>query len=458
MAVRTRLSLKQTQQLALTPGLRQSIELMQLSAQDLAQLVERKLEENPFLERGDDGEGPRSTLAADPRQEPMADYLAEAPIGEYWQDAAEDGAGGYRDEFSDPGPSLEAHLEQEARLAFAQPADLALALRLIAELDAAGYLPGDIAQRPDLDRTRLPTVLARLQRLGPPGLFARSLKECLELQLQDRGLFDTAFARLLEHLPLVAAGDTARLARIAALGEAELARRLQLLRSLDPKPALSFNPPEATAVIPDLIVTLDPTGEPRVRLNAEALPRLRVNLERRRQLRPGLRRAEDKAFVVARAAEAGWLVRALARRGQTLLALGQELASRQAPFFRQGYAALRPLTRRTLAATLALSEASVSRLVANKFLAAPQGVVPLRRLFSAALGEQGASAASATARLAELIAGESRTAPLSDLALAHRLAADGLPLARRTVTKYRELLKIPPAYQRRRLAWRGRTG
>lgn len=456
MALRTRLAINQTQLLALTPGLRQSIEMMQLSAQDLALLVERKLEENPFLERAEESEGWRSALAADPRDEPLADYLAEAPYGETWQEA--EGEGGYGGELSDPGPSLEEYLQQEARLAFARPEELNLALRLIAELDAAGYLPADIAERPAFAQAYLAAVLDRLQRLGPPGLFARSLQECLSLQLRDRGLLDAGFVRLLGLLPLVAAGDATRLARGSGLEEAELLRRLQLLRSLDPKPALAFSPPEAAPAIPELIVTLDGGGEPRVHLNQEALPRLRVNLERRRQLRPGLRRNEDKAFVAGRTAEARWLVRALARRGQTLLALGQELTQRQAPFFRQGYAALRPLTRRSLAAALALSEASVSRLVANKFLAGPQGVLPLRRLFSSALGDGGASAAGASARLAELIAAEPRGLPLSDLALARKLAAEGLPLARRTVTKYRELLKIPPAYQRRRLAWRGRVG
>lgn len=451
MAPRQGLSLKQTQQLALTPGLRQSIELMQLSALDLSQLVQRKLEENPFLERDETpAEGPS------PAAEPSS--LESEYLGERWEGpgGGEEEPGG--DYLPAPGPSLVEYLVGEARLAFADPAEQALALILIEELDEAGYLPADLS-RPlraaGLPESRLPAVLERLQRLGPAGLFARSLKECLALQLADRGLLDEGYRCLLAQLPLVAAGDWTRLCKLTGLTEAELSRRLRLLRSLDPKPALSFNPPEAPTAIPDLVVTLDARGQPQVRLNAEALPRLRVNLATRRSLKPQLKRADDRRYVAQRMEEASWLVRALARRGQTLLTLGQELALRQAPFFRDGFPALRPLTRRTLAEVLNLSEASVSRLVANKFLASPQGLLPLKRLFSSALAGGSTSAAAVAARLAALVAEEPPGRPLSDRALQERLAAEGLAVARRTLTKYRESLGIPPAFQRRRRAGPG---
>lgn len=455
MAPRPGLSLKQSQQLALTPGLRQSIELMQLSALDLGTLVQRKLEENPFLERDETPEEPAGGLAAEPRDLPEQEF-----IGESWDAAGGDEeAGG--DYLAAPGPSLVEYLAGEARLAFADPAERALALALIEELDEAGYLPGDLGplfQASGLPASRLESVLSRLQRLGPAGLFARSLSECLSLQLAERDLLDEGYRRLLEQLALVAAGDWARLGRLTGLDEAELARRLRLLRSLDPKPALSFNPPEAATAIADLVVTLDAQGRPQVRLNAEALPRLKVNLATRRALKPQLKRRDERRYVAERMEEATWLVRALARRGQTLLALGQELAVRQAPFFRDGFPALRPLTRRTLAEVLNLSEASVSRLVANKFLASPQGLLPLRRLFSAALAGGSTSAAAVAARLAALVAEEPPGRPLSDRALQERLAGEGLAVARRTVAKYRESLGIPPAFRRRRSAGPGLAG
>lgn len=440
MAVGQRLSLKQSQTLALTPGLRQSIELMQLSAGDLQALVQRKLEENPFLEREERG------AASDAQATPDSDYLGDSAIGPAWEGAD------WSESVAAAEPSLAGYLEQEIRLAFSDPAETALALALLQELDEAGYLPAALPPLPGRpDPALVERVIGRLQTLGTPGLFARSLQECLALQLAERQLLDPPFRVILDNLPLVARGDRRRLLSLTGLEEPALYRRLQLLRTLDPKPALGFSPPEVPAAVPDLLVTLDAGGRPQVRLNNEALPRIKVNLDQRRALKPGLRRSSDKAYVATRTAEASWLVRALVRRGQSLLALGQELANRQAAFFTRGFPALAPLTRRTLAEALQLSESSVSRLVANKFLACSQGVVPLSRFFSAALGEAApVSAAAASARLASLVAAEPPGRPLSDQALAETLQAEGYALARRTVAKYRKLLKIPATAQRRR--------
>ncbi|HKY95197.1 MAG TPA: RNA polymerase sigma-54 factor [Kiloniellales bacterium] len=418
MALRPALQLRQGQKLALTPGLKQSIEIMLVSAADLADLVGRRLEENPFLERTGSG-GLARPVAAD--------------------------AGDSAARIAAPAPSLAAYLAQEARLAFDDAADLGMALALIAELDEAGYLPPGAVQ----EGVQEARVLKALQAIAPPGVFARSLSECLALQLADRGLLDPAWERLLAALPLVARGEQAQLLRATGLSAAALAERLKVLRGLDPKPGLSFAPPEVPPAIADLIVTLDARGRPEVHLNPEALPQLAVDRGRRRALAAGLRRAADKRYAAERLAEAGWLVRAIARRGESLLALGRALAQHQAPFLREGLLALRPLTRRTLARRLQLSEASVSRLVANKHIATPWGLLPLARLFSAGLRGE-ASAAQVTARLAQLIRGEPREAPLSDQALTRRLAGEGFAVARRTVAKYRISLSIPPAHQRRR--------
>jgi RNA polymerase sigma-54 factor len=424
MALRPDLQLRQRQKLALTPGLKQSIEIMLLSASDLADLVDRRLEENPFLEKLEGGL--RRTRDS-------------------WSEPSEG-----VERFAAPALSLPSHLEQEARLAFSDPAELTLALALIAELDEAGYLPAETAR----GNAREARVLARLQLLAPPGVFARSLAECLSLQLADRGLLDEGWERLLGALPLVARGERGQLVRLTGLSANALEERLQLLRGLDPKPGLSFTPPEVVPAIADLIVTLDQHGRPEVRLNPEALPRLSVDRERRRALAAGLRRSQDRRYAAERLAEAGWLVRALARRGESLLALGRALAKQQAPFFREGFARLRPLTRRTLAKRLQLSESTISRLVANKYVATPWGALPLARLFSVALAGE-TSAAQVSARLVQLIRAEPAEAPLSDQALARQLAEDGFAVARRTVAKYRISLRIPTAQARRRQAAQG---
>ncbi len=430
MVLQPRLSVTQTQSLALTPALRASIQLLQLSVQDLDAFVARKAEENPLLEVL---EGPASSERTQ-RASAGVDLLAERVAA---------------------APSLSAHLLEQAALIFSGRREARIAARFIEELDEAGYLgitTAEVAADSGTDEATCRSVLARLQGLEPSGLFARDLRECLALQLAARGRLDGFFQALLAALDCLPTLGVGGLAAKLDLPVDAVEQGLAELRRLDPKPGLSFGVSPVVPLIPDLLVYRGPRGDWQVAVNPETVPRIRLDRDTQRSLLPRLRSKDERSYLSEQAQEVAWLRRALARRFETLLAVGRAILDRQGHYFSQGPAALKPLTRRNLAEVLDLSEATISRVVANKYLNSPRGTEPLKRFFSQALGEAGeVSAAAARERLRELVEAESRSRPLSDAALAESLSASGLPVARRTVAKYRDLLRIPSASDRRRL-------
>lgn len=429
MALKARLTVAQKQTLVLTPALKVSIQLLQLSGQDLEAFIADRAEENPVLDRvGGPANGTYAAKAAGGIVA-LESRLAEAP-------------------------SLTSRLLQQLDLAFSDPLERRVALTLLEELDESGYLTCDLGRlaedlgvRPDA----LDAVLRRMQAFEPAGLFARSLAECLALQLASQDRLDETFRGLLAKLPLLTEAGPSALAEAAGISAEALTARLAILRRLDPKPGLALRDDPLVPLVPDLLVTQDALGRLQIDVNPETVPRIRLDRGSHAVLLPQLRSPEDRAYVADQVREVAWLRRALVRRVRTLRAVGRAILMHQGDYFAKGSAALRPLTRRVLAEELGLSEATVSRVVANKFLASPRGTVPLKSFFSAALGPDGEiSAAAAQARLRELVAQEEPRRPLSDAKLAAKLADSGLPVARRTVAKYRDLLRIPAAAERRR--------
>ena len=274
-------------------------------------------------------------------------------------------------------------------------------------------------------------VLTRLQEIEPVGLFARDLADCLRLQAQEEGSHDAVMAVVLAHLDLLAAGDLARLARLAGVDEAAIAQRFRLIRAMNPKPGTEF---DSLAVAhprePDLAARVMGAGW-EVTLNRSSLPGLTVA--------PGEAAAMAAAKAVQRLVEA---------RNATLLRVGREILQRQVRALATGAAALVPMTMAEVGAALDLHESTVSRVVAGASVDTPHGTWWLRLMFSGGVGEVAASAVRA--RLAGIVAAEDKGAPLSDDALAAALGAGGAPIARRTVAKYRAMLRIPPAHRRRR--------
>ena len=450
-----RLSLRQAPSLALTPELRQAIRILQMPSTELIQHVEQELELNPLLERADP--------PAPPLEPASPPHAASTDEGEEGGGFAERWIGGpVGDEESGRevaarGLSLRDHLATQIATDIPDPRDRVIALALLEALDEAGYVSADVAdlaRRLGAPEQRVLALLPRLQQLDPPGVFARSLSECLGAQLIDRGLMDEPMARLLAHLDLVAGSDFDGLAARVSVDRPTLKRMLAGLRRLDPKPGLAFDPATAETLVPDVLMQPRPGGGWMVELNPETLPRLIVNRRYHAELVRTARGSEARSYVSDRLASAKWLVRALDQRARTILKVASEIVRRQDGFFLHGVERLKPLVLRDVAAAVKLHESTVSRATSNKFMATPRGTFELRYFFATALpaGGEGESIAAEAVkrRIRELIEQEDAKATLSDDRLVELLREGGVEIARRTVAKYREALRIPSSVERRR--------
>lgn len=480
--LRQRRKLTQT----LTPALQQSIRLLQLSNSGLDAIVREALETNPLLsldEAPDDvpigvPKAPTRDPAAGYRPTPAAARLfgaaAGALPGTERQGAQTDSRGPDRpDTVSER--TLQDVLFEDIAFSFADAVERSIAIDLGGLLDEAGYLAGDIgdvAALRGVSEALVSDILLRLQALAPPGLFARNLGECLRLQLIDTGALDPSMDALLENLPLLTERGPEALAAAAGIEPDELPRYLDRLRALDPRPGLALAGVTASAIVPDLIVR--PAADARrfdgenacrlgrwlVAVNPETAPRLALDRAGLERLRARSRNESEKAYLRDRTEEAGWLIQAVEKRRATILRLGVEIFRRQQEFLEHGTARLRPMTRKDIAQATALHESTISRAVNEKFAETPQGVFALKFLFSARVGAlnggPGHAASAVRHRLRILI--DRETAPLSDEAVTRLLRAEGYDLARRTVAKYREMLRIPSSVERRRRGRIGRIG
>ncbi len=463
MALGPRLGQRQTQGLAMTPRLQQSIRLLQMGSLELEAFVDSQLEENPLLKRGepDGDEG-----AAEAPDEPafgseaaedrfrMAEEFSVLPRS----NGSFDGDMPGPDERVAAAPSLRDRLERQLTLDIADPRDRLIGRAVIDALDPSGWFTADLVEfalalgalPEDVER-----VLLRLQQFEPAGLFARSLAECLALQLRDRGRYDAAMAALLDNLDLLAAGRFDALGKACGVPREELARMVRELRSLDPKPASALDDDAAVLpVLPDILVRAHPGGGWAVELNDRALPRVLVDREYYARVHGDAASDADREFIADRLSSANWLVKALHQRAETMLKVGVELVRRQQDFFAHGVRHLRPLTLRDIAEAVGIHESTVSRVTANKTMATPLGLFELKYFFTAAIaGMGGGEAHSAEAvrhRLKTLIDGEEAGRTLSDDKLVAAMRTEGIDIARRTVAKYRETMGIPSSAHRRR--------
>lgn len=492
MAITPRLDLRQSQSLVMTPQLQQAIKLLQLSNLELAAYVDRELEQNPLLERAEadgetgaaeaDGDGPREGEVNGNTEDRLLDSVdgggataAEVPLDtdftNVWSDDGESfgawtGRGG-RADFDDGefgleqtltrDVSLREHLMQQLGIEVADPVDRIIASHLIDQLDEAGYITGDLAQVAELlncEVGRVEATLERLQRLDPPGVFARSLKECLALQLRDRNRLDPAMAALLDNLDLLARRDLAALTRLCGVDAADLADMVAEIKALNPKPGLAFDPTTAQPVVPDVLMRPMPGGGWLVELNQDTLPRVLVNTRYFARIAKEARGKDDKEFITERFNAANWLVKSLHQRAQTILKVATEIVRQQDAFFRHGVRHLRPLVLRDIATAIEMHESTVSRVTTNKYIAAPQGIYELKYFFTSAIassaGGEAHSAEAVRARIKAMIDAEDHENVLSDDKIVEILRRDGVDIARRTVAKYRESLRIPSSVQRRR--------
>jgi RNA polymerase sigma-54 factor len=353
--------------------------------------------------------------------------------------------------------NLRDHLVAQLGVEITEPVDRMIGAYLIDLLDDAGYLTDDLSSVAAVlgcNLSRVEAVLARLQRFDPAGIFARSLSECLALQLRERNRLDPAMQALLDNLPLLAARDGASLMRLCGIDAADLADMIAEIKALDPKPGLALDPVTAQIVVPDIIMRPQPHGTWLIELNSETLPRVLVNNRYYATVSRGVRRKGDKEYLTERLQSANWLVKSLHQRAITILRVASEIVNQQSAFFQHGVQYLRPLILRDIAAAITMHESTVSRVTTNKFMMTPRGIYELKYFFTSSIqASSGGDAHSAEAvrfRIKALIEAEAGNEVLSDERIVDILQKGGVDIARRTVAKYRESLRIPSSVQRRR--------
>ena len=400
----------------MTPELRQSIEILQMSAVELKETIEREYLENP-------------TLELEYFDEPTQTFDAEKIF-----------------EPSDTSTTAEKFLTDQAVFAFAAE-ELSAAKFLIGALDASGYLTISLAEAVEALRVEenfLAGILRRVQALEPAGVAARNLSECLRLQAERKKIYSGLVAAIIdEHLEEVAAHKIKDIARAENFSVEEVRRAIEIIRGLNPRPLITYGGEPVKFIVPDVRVTED--GE--IFLNAATFPRVKIS-ETYAELKTF--DAETKNYLSRHLNSARQLLRSIRQREKTLLRVVEAIVRRQKDFLRGGRKFLKPMTMRELAEELELHESTVSRAVANKFAEVPFGVVELRKIFSAAVSTEDVTAEKVKALLVELIKSENPTRPLSDRSLTEILSARGISIARRTVMKYREQLRIPSSAGRRK--------
>lgn len=486
--------MRQTQQLAMTQQLQQSIKLLQLSAVELQEFIDAELEKNPLLSK-EEGETeapaeqePEEQAAAAAAEESETagvergeidindrDYSAgealedESYANDYEGDAISVGSAGSSGAFDpdDEGYGVEGaaakdktlreHLTEQINMDITDPVEKLIAEKLTDMLDEAGYLREDIAPLATelgVERAEIDAVIAKLQKLEPVGVFARSLQECLALQLADMDRLDPQTQCFLDHMDMMAQGELVAMRKKCGMDEEDFSLTLADIRRCNPKPASGYAAEDSFAVVPDVLVRKGKQGGWLVELNPDALPRILVNRRYAAELQGNKPDKDTKKFVNEQLANASWLMKALDQRAQTILKVAQEIVKQQEKFLLHGIRFLKPLVLKDIANAIGMHESTISRVTTSKFMATPRGTLELKFFFTSAInaGTGGNDFSSKTVQfyIKEIVAGEEPKKILSDDAIVQLLKDRNIDVARRTVTKYREEMNIPSSVIRRR--------
>jgi RNA polymerase sigma-54 factor len=353
--------------------------------------------------------------------------------------------------------TLKDHLVEQLVLAFADPARRLIGQHLIDMTDEAGYLQGDLAalaERLGAPLELVEETLCVMQGFEPCGVLARDLRECLTLQLKELDRCDPVMAKLIDNLHLLASHDLAGLKRLCSASDEDLADMILEVKRLNPKPGLKYGSSPTQPIVPDVLVRALPDGSWHVELNSETLPRVLVNQAYYARVTKTAMCRQDKSYLVDCLQTANWLRKSLDQRARTILKVAQEIVRQQDGFLTYGVRHLRPLSLKTVADAISMHESTVSRVTANKYMATNRGLFELKYFFTSAIpaaGDGDAHSSEAVRhRIKEMIDAEGASDVLSDDKIVERLKTDGIDIARRTVAKYREALRIPSSVQRRR--------
>ncbi len=484
MTMKQRLDQKQVQKLILAPALQQAIKLLPLTNLELIEVIDNELSQNPMLEEDtpekrdrEEIEGSEGRESLDPgnggngepgvQEEPgieeMSDDLElETQFQEYFDD-------GFRPFFAEKkevpalenilakSPSLWDHLNWQANLTFFEKADKEVAQLIIGNVNEDGYLSAteeELAASAGVPVEKVQEIREKIKMFDPVGVASLSLKEALLAQMEHYKIGDEVTRQIVEgYLPLLEKSDFGQLARALGVSWAEIRKQIEVIKTLDPTPGRRYSQEKTTYVLPDILVTKE-DEELKVSLNEEGIPRLRINSYYRRLLARAARENPDAYhFLKEKLKKALWFLRSLDQRNQTVYKVAKYIVDKQREFFEKGIDYIRPLTLLEIAREIGVHESTVGRVVANKFMATPWGVFPLKYFFHKSLiGDFGEEISSLKIkdRIKKLIDGEEKNRPLSDVEIEEILARNNLKIARRTVAKYRKQLGIPPSHIRKR--------
>lgn len=470
----------QVQSLSINAQIIQSLKLLQLNQQELKEFICEQLEKNPLLEASfpgentgaseeaggpvhhDSGDAGSAKEAPNPgAQEANLPLQVSSPL---MADSHPRGKGNSRENGDFVSDTLAStisfreHLRRQVGVSFRDAQERFIADAIVESLDDDGYLRTDlgiIADTLGVSDAVVETVLLEVQQFEPAGIAARNLRECLSLQLAERSQLDAAMTRLLDRLELVAQHDYRRLAVACGVSTEQIRHMVGEIRKLNPRPGLGLDSEPVIYAVPDVAVTVDEDGTLVTTLIPSALPRVLVNHSYYSEVKALCTKGGDAKFVADCFKGANWLVRVLDQRAQTILKVATSIAFQQREFFLHGPAHLKPLNLRDVAEAIGVHQSTVSRAVSNKYVLTNRGLFELKYFFSNSVpvAEGSADHSSDTVRhkIKKMIAGESIDTILSDDAIVSRLRSEGIEIARRTVAKYRDSLRIPSSLQRRRL-------
>ena len=503
MAQSAKLQLRQSQGLALTPQLMQSIKLLQMSALELENFVQSEIEKNPLLEldpnaqefpderrqqvsEKSDTEKPDSgepseidgrsndweVSAVEERLGTSLENVFDTETSKSSQDNSKplqgvSNSSGAEQEYSASINDVEAYLPsreslrdfllQQAVLAFRDQRNLKIAREIIDLIDGDGYLRSDlknICKVQNASAQEVAEILSSIQKFDPPGVGARTLSECMQLQLAEKNRLDPAMKLFTENLGLLAKRDYVQLSKICGVDHQDLIDMALEIKVLSPRPGEAFNPAPVQNVVPDVFINAKSDGSWIIELNSFTLPKVLINREYYAEIKNLSLEKADKKFMIDNLQSANWLVASLDQRAQTILKVATEIVKQQDMFFVKGVEHLKPLNLKTVAEQIGMHESTVSRVSRNKFLTCERGIFEFKYFFMSGIegkdGKAGVGGQSIRAKIRNLINAETGDSVLSDEKIVELLGQDDIKIARRTVTKYRESMGILSSIQRRR--------
>jgi RNA polymerase sigma-54 factor len=476
MTLQQKLNLKLQQKMVLTPSLQQAIRLLQLTRIELQDEVTQEIETNPVLEEATTVEEPEGREEAEKQAEaeetsevdPMESYAEKIDVEAYFQDYLETSMkhrGGDSAEVPEDSPdaerylsrpeSLADHMEWQISLSRLSPAEKQVARTIAGNLNEDGYLMvslEEIAAAAGCSHDFATNVLGLVQRMDPVGVAARNVKECLLIQLDELYKGESLAATIIrDHFEALGRLSEEQVAQLVGRRTDEVRDAMAVIRHLDPKPGLRYNNPVNPVIEPDVIVEKDGDAY-RVRLNDDGMPKLRLSSRYRQMAESTGTEADAQAYLKEKVRSALWFLKGIEERHRTIYNVACQVVDFQKDFLDKGPAYMKPLILRDVADRVGVHESTVSRVVSNKYMQTPRGILPMKYFFTTGISTlDGAdvSAMRVKERIKTLVESESPRSPFSDQRLADILKREGILLARRTVAKYREELNIPTSARRK---------